>query len=259
MLKIRRSLSLAILLVLFWTCAALAAEPKVLFQTSTLQALMNGVYDGDFSFGELKRHGDFGLGTFAALDGEMVGLDGKFYQVKTDGKVYPVADAMQTPFAAVTFFQADKTLDLSEPLDLKQLESYFLTQWPSRNFPYALKITGNFSYIKTRSVPRQVKPYPPLAEVAKKQAVFELKDVDGVIVGFYHPSYLAGINLAGFHFHFLTADRRAGGHLLDCRIKQARVEMDRLDAVQLRLPGTTAFSQTDLTGDKKQEIDKVEK
>lgn len=255
----RVPLVLAFILLLLTCTAGLAANRQVLFQTSTLQALMNGVYDSDFSFGELKKHGDFGLGTFEALDGEMVAVDGKFYQVKTDGKAYSVSPAQKTPFGEVTFFKADQTLSLSEPLDLKQLESYLAKQLSSSNFPYAIKITGKFSYIKTRSVPRQAKPYPPLAEVAKHQKVFEFRDVDGVIVGFFHPRYLAGVNVTGYHCHFLTADRRAGGHLLDCRIQQAKVELSQMNDIDLRLPGTAAFSRTDLSGDKKQEIEKVEK
>ena len=258
-MNIRRSTPFWVLLFLSLTCSAgLAAEQQVLFQTSTLQALMNGVYDGDYSFGELK-HGDFGLGTFEALDGEMVGLDGKFYQVKSDGQVYPVSPAQKTPFGEVTFFKADQTLNLSEPLDLKQLEQYLSGAAAVRNFPYAIKITGKFAYIKTRSVPRQAQPYPPLMEAAKHQAVFEFQEVEGVIVGFYHPQYLTGVNLPGYHLHFLTADRRAGGHLLDCRVKQVKVELERLDDFQMRLPGNAAFARTDLTGDKKQEIEKVEK
>jgi acetolactate decarboxylase len=258
-MKIPRSGLIAVLFALTLTCAAWAAGPEVLFQTSTLQALMNGVYDSDYSFGELKKHGDFGLGTFEALDGEMVAVDGRFYQVKSDGKVYPVNPAQKTPFAEVTFFRTGKSLNAAEIPDLKKLEQYLSEQMASPNFPYAIKITGKFSYIKTRSVPRQARPYPPLMEVAKQQQVFEFRDVDGVIVGFFHPKYLAAVNVTGYHFHFLTADRRAGGHLLDCRIKQARVELSRVADFQLRLPGLAEFSRTDLSGDKKQEIDRVEK
>jgi len=259
MRTIRRSWWLAVLLAVILNVGALAADRDVLFQTSTLQALMNGVYDGDCSFGELNRHGNFGLGTFDALDGEMVAVDGKFYQVKTDGKVYPVNPAQNTPFGEVTFFKADQTLALSEPLDYQQLEKFILKQLPSQNLPYAIKITGTFASIKTRSVPRQTKPYPPLMEAAKHQTVFEFREVDGVIVGFYHPKYLAGVSVAGFHCHFLTGDHQAGGHLLDCRLKRAKLELSRLDNIHLRLPGTAAFYQTDLSGDKKQEIEKVEK
>ncbi|MCL4502837.1 MAG: acetolactate decarboxylase [Deltaproteobacteria bacterium] len=256
-------ISKAVLAVFFcWllTCSAsLAAEPKVLFQSSTLQALMNGVYDSDYSFGELKKHGNFGLGTFEALDGEMVAVDGRFYQVKTDGKVYPVAPAQKTPFAEVTFFRTDKSVNAADITDLKQLEQYLTERMSSPNFPYAIKITGKFSYVKTRSVPRQARPYRPLTEVAKQQQVFEFRDVDGVIIGFFHPKYLAGVNVTGFHFHFLTGDRRAGGHLLDCRINQARVELSRMADIQLRLPSLAEFSRTDLNGDKKEDIEKVEK
>ncbi len=259
-MKIRRSTLIYALFIFLLTCVAgQAADRKVLFQTSTIQALMNGVYDGDYSFGDLQRHGDFGLGTFQALDGEMVAVDGRFYQVKTDGAAYPVAPTQKTPFSEVTFFRADKTLNLTEPLDLKQLEQYLTDRLPSMNFPYAIRITGKFSFIRTRSVPRQARPYPLLVEVVKNQAVFEFREVDGVIVGFYHPKYLAGINVAGYHLHFLTRDHRAGGHLLDCRIKEARVELDRMDEVHLRLPGNAAFSQTDLSGDKRQDIQKVER
>jgi acetolactate decarboxylase len=258
-MKICRALLFALLLI-FLTCAAgVAAEHHVLYQTTTLQALMNGLYKGDVSFGELQKHGDFGLGTFTALNGEMVALDGKFYQVEADGKVYAVSPAEKTPFAEVTFFQADRTLDLGEPLDLKGLQEYLSKQMPSVNFPYAIKITGKFAYIKTRSVPRQHRPYPPLAEVVKHQKTFEFRNVDGVIVGFYHPKYLAGVNLAGYHLHFLTRDRRAGGHLLDCRTQQVKVELSRMDEFELRLPQSAAFSKTDLSRDKKREIEKVEK
>lgn len=259
MKNMRRSILLAVLLVLSLAGAALAAEQQVLFQASTLQALMNGVYDSDFTCAELSQHGDFGLGTFEALDGEMVAVDGKFYQVKTDGKAYSVGPAQKTPFGEVTFFRTDQTLNLAEISDMQQLEQYLTERLPSQNFPYAIKITGKFSFIKTRSVPRQSRPYPSLAEAAKRQKVFEFRDEDGVIVGFFHPKYLAGINVSGYHFHFLTADRRAGGHLLDCRIKQARMELGRIDDFQLHLPGTAAFSRTDLSGDKKQEIEKVER
>ncbi len=259
-MKIRRTLlSYALFILLLSGSPVLAADHQDLFQTSTIQALMNGVYDGDYSFGELQQHGDFGLGTTDHLDGEVVALDGRFYQVKSDGKVYLVTDAMKTPFGEVVFFKADKTQDLRQPLDLKGLEKYLLNLMSSDNFPYAIKITGTFGYVKTRSVPRQERPYPPLTEVVKHQKVFEFRQVAGNIVGFFHPKYLEGVNVPGFHLHFLTRDRRAGGHLLDCRVKEVRVELARLSEFELRLPDTAAFSKTDLNGDRKQEIDKVER
>ena len=51
-------------------------EPHVIFQTSTIDALLDGAYDGEVTFGQLRDHGDFGLGTFEACDGEMIAVEG---------------------------------------------------------------------------------------------------------------------------------------------------------------------------------------
>ena len=256
----RRTLVLALCLALCLTAGVLhAAEPGRLFQTSTLQALMAGVYDGDLTFQALARHGDFGLGTFEALDGEMIALDGTFYQIKADGRVYPVAGAMKTPFAAVTFFKAGKTHMIEMPLTYQQLLDYVDRLLPSPNLPYAIRVEGLFTAVKTRSIPRQQKPYPPLAAAAKKQAVFELANVKGVIVAFRYPAYLAGVNMSGYHCHFITADRRAGGHLLDCRVEGATVAVDAPPNFYLRLPDSQEFLKSDLTGDRRHELEKVER
>ena len=236
-----------------------AADRPPLFQTSTLQALMGGVYDGDLTMQELARHGDFGLGTFDALDGEMIGLDGVFYQIKADGRVYPTTGAMKTPFAEVTFFKPATTITLPRSMTYKELTDHITGVRPTANLPYALRVEGVFSAVKVRSVPRQQQPYPPLAEVAKQQEVFELTNVRGVIVGFWHPAFLAGVNLAGYHCHFITADRRAGGHLLDCRVEQGSLALDPMAAFFLRLPQHQAFLQAELAGDYSRELEKVEK
>lgn len=259
-MKSRRALVLALCLALCLGAAPLhAAETRRLFQTSTLQALMAGVYDGDLTFQELARHGDFGLGTFDALDGEMIALDGAFYQIKADGQIYPVARAMKTPFAAVTFFKAGRTHMIEMPLKYQQLLDYVTRLLPSPNLPYAIRVDGLFTSVKTRSIPRQQKPYPPLAVAAAKQAVFELTNVKGVIVAFRFPAYLAGVNMPGYHCHFITADRRAGGHLLDCRVEGATVAVDALPNFYLRLPDSPGFLQSDLTGDRRHELEKIER
>jgi acetolactate decarboxylase len=246
-MKSRRALVLALCLAFCLTAGARNnAEPHRLFQTSTLQALMAGVYDGNLTFQELARHGDFGLGTFDALDGEMIALDGAFYQIKADGRVYPVTGAMKTPFAEVTFFKADRTHMLEMPLNYQQLLDYVDRLLPSPNLPYAIRVEGLFTSVKTRSIPRQQKPYPPLAAAAAKQAVFELANVKGVIVAFRYPAYLAGVNMFGYHCHFITADRRAGGHVLNCRVEGATVAVNALPNFYLRLPDSRSLT-SDLT------------
>jgi len=228
-----------------------------LFQASTLNALAAGHYDGDLAFAALKPHGDFGLGTVNALDGEMIALDGQFYQIRTDGIATPVAEDQKTPFAMVTAFSPQTTAALAQPLDFRQLQAHLDGLLSDPNLIYAVKITGRFRWLKARSVPRQTPPYPSLAVAAGRQVIFEFTDVEGTIVGFRLPAYLQGVNLPGYHCHFLTADRRRGGHLLDCRMEQGRVEIAALRNLYLKLPTGVATGQ-DLSRDRRQELEKIE-
>jgi len=231
----------------------------VVFQSSTINALLKGIYDGDVTFGELKRNGDFGLGTFNGLDGEMIGLAGIFYQIKADGVAYPVEDSVKTPFAVVSFFTPDDTLKLDTADSYTQLKQHIDGLLPSQNIFYAIRIDGNFKYIKTRSVPGQQKPYPPLVEVVKEQSIFEFHDIDGTIVGFRSPGYVQGINVPGYHLHFITKDRNAGGHLLECRMQEVTLQIDHINNFFMALPHGGEFYITDLAQDKKKDVEIVEK
>lgn len=229
------------------------------FQASTINALLEGVYDGDINYGTLRQHGDFGLGTFNGLDGEMIAFDGNFYQIRADGKVYPVSDEQKTPFAVVQFFEPDMHRDLNMTLDFASLEDYLQTLLPTTNFFYAIRINGRFPYMKTRSVPRQHKPYPPLVEIAKHQPIFELHDVTGDLVGFRFPDYAQGFNVPGYHLHFLTNDRSAGGHVLDFQLSSGRLALEHTTNFHLELPESGDFAQADLDKDQSQAIHQVEK
>ena len=240
-------------------CANLQKNEDVVFQTSTISALLEGVYDGNVTYKDLKRHGDFGIGTFNNLDGEMIGLEGRFYQIKADGIAYSVLDSMKTPFAVVTFFKSDQTLFLNNPMDCNQLEKHLETILLTKNIIYAFKIEGDFKYIKTRSVPKQSKPYPPLIEVVKDQTTFEFNNVKGTIAGFWFPSYMGEINVSGYHFHFITEDRKAGGHILDCQLHNGRIEIDYLSELFMALPENSEFYNADLTKKKTGELENVEK
>ncbi len=208
----------------------------LVFQISPLEALMRGDYDGPTTFGELKQKGDFGLGTLNGLDGEMVALDGRFYQVRFDGKVIEVEDSEKTPFAVVTFFKATKKSPISRKLEKKTLEVAIDRLLDSKEHFTAVRVGGDFRYIKVRSVPRQNKPYVPLMDVLQRQAVFELKDVKGTLVGFRFPAYAKGVNVPGYHFHFLTEDRTAGGHVLACTVENCTVEIAESCDLFLRVP-----------------------
>lgn len=245
-------------------CAAETADPisggDTLVQISTIDAVLNGLYDGVTDYKTLESYGDFGIGTFEGLDGEMVAVDGKFYQVKADGVAYEVAGSMLTPFASVTYFQADKTLQVPEGLTFSEFQTFLDENLPTENIFYAIKVTGTFSYMKTRSVPGQQKPYPPLVEVTAHQPEFEFTDIGGTIAGFRSPPYVAGVNVIGYHLHFLTDDCKAGGHILDFTISSATVEIDYTSDFLMILPGEGSdFYHLDLTQDKQEELNQAEK
>lgn len=217
---------LAIMTICTSGCLSSPQDRDVLFQTSTISALSEGDFDGNLTYGDLKQHGDFGLGTFDDLNGEMIALADEFYQIKADGKAYSVEDSMETPFAVVTFFEPDKTVSLDKMLDYEQLKQYLDSMLPARDIFYAIEVEGTFKYIKARSVSAQSKPYPSLAEALEEQTIFEFHDVIGSLVGFWCPPYVEGINAPGYHFHFITSDRQNGGHLLDCETDNVKVGID---------------------------------
>lgn len=213
------------------------------FQISTLDALSAGVFQGAMSFRELRQYGNFGVGTFAGLDGEMIGLDNRFYQVKSDGAVLPVADTVQTPFAVVTKFQPTQKITLSGTFTYGELQTALDQKLPSLNYPYALAVAGKFPQLEFRSVPGQAAPYPTLEAVVKQQTLFNFEDVSATLVGFRLPHNMQGINAAGYHFHGLTADKKGGGHLLSGEFRDPTFQIQLIQDWQTSFPDTAAFAQ----------------
>jgi acetolactate decarboxylase len=226
-----------------------------LFQTSTIDALLEGKYEGDVSFTELGERGDFGLGTFDALDGEMICLDGDFFQVKADGLAYAVDGKARTPFAVVTIFEPDVSQTLSIPIDFEALCVYLDGVIGGGTVCAAIRVDGRFEYVKTRSVPRQRKPYPPL----KDQPTFKLRDVSGSLIGFRFPDYAQGLNVSGYHFHFITADRSSGGHVLGCKLASGELYIDHEGGLRLELPPDVSLPTPDQSAAKWETLDRIER
>ncbi len=237
-----------------------APAQNTIMQVSTIDALVAGLYDGTMSCGRLLQYGDFGIGTFDRLEGEMLVLDGTVYQIKADGRVYTPDGSMTTPWAAVCRFGADDTIVLKKRMNFKELEEALDTSISNKNLFYAIKITGTFSYMKTRSVPAQNKPYPPLAEVIKGQSVFEMKNISGTIVGLRCPAYVKGINVPGYHLHFISEDHARGGHILELETDTATCAIDRCNQFFLVLPKEgEAFKKVDLSKDRTKDLYQIEK
>jgi len=258
-MKLIYALISLLLTTLLTSCAIPQQSEKVLVQVSIIDALLDGIYDGETSFENLKKYGDFGLGTFNALDGEMIAFDGEFYQIKADGIAYKVKDSQKTPFAAVTFFKTDRRINVKRGLSLKGFKEWSDKRLGTPNLFYAFKVTGNFKTMITRSVPRQIKPYPQLKDIIKKQSVFEFSNVNGTIVGFKCPPYIKGVNVPGYHLHFLTKDKKAGGHVLAMEINYAILEVSEISDLFISLPKGKAFRNSNLSKDRSDELKKVEK
>jgi len=229
------------------------------YQVSLIDALLTGLYDGTVPLGELKKHGDLGIGTFDKLDGEMLVLDGTVYKMRYNGQAITMPDSETTPFAVVTFFNTDQKTSLADIGSYNLLQEKLQGLIINPNLFYAIRIDGEFDYVKARSVPPQEKPYPPLSRVTEKQSTFEYTKVKGTIAGFWCPKYIDGINVPGFHLHFITGDRTSGGHLLECRLTRGTALVDLTPELHLNLPTTSDFAGIDLTSARGEELQKVEK
>lgn len=255
-MHLRNWMAVAAGLVLSFSARASGDELR---QWSTIDALLRGYYDGVVTLGEARRAGDFGLGTLEGLDGELLITGGRAYQIDSEGRVHEPDDAVRLPFVAVTEFEADIAFDVPAGLDMAALQARIDAARPSPNYVYAVRITGGFAAVKTRSVARQQKPWPPLAEVVKTQSVFNFADTRGEMVGFDCPSWVRGLNVPGHHYHFLTADHTGGGHVLGLVTGEGvRVEMDLTPDFAMRLPRAEAFGGLDLGGDRSAELHAVE-
>jgi len=250
---------LVLAILFFLGCAHAPCQKDVVFQNAPISALLGGCYSGTMSIQEIKKHGDFGLGTLDALNGELIVLDGSFYQVRSDGKVYEVKDSAKTPFAAVTFFKAEQTFFRGPAMDLQALKSFLDDKLPSQNVPYAIKVEGQFETVKVRSPARQQKPYTVLTEAIKEQQIFELKSQTGTLIGFRIPPYMEGVNVPGYHFHFLDQEKTGGGHVIDLRLKNAKIEIDEEDGFLMELPKNKEFLDFHLGGDSGEALAQVEK
>ena len=123
-----------------------------------------------------------------------------------------VDGAARTPFAVVTRFEPTIDARVEGPLEHAELLAALDELIPAGAASCAIRLDGRFELVRARSVPRQSPPYRPLTEVVAEQHVFELRDVAGTMLGFRFPDYAEGIEVSGYHLHFISdGPRRAAG------------------------------------------------
>jgi acetolactate decarboxylase len=229
-----------------------------IYLCAPVNALVEGIYKQNIPVSEIKKHGDFGLGTFNDLDGEMVMLDGNVYQITHDGNVNKIEDDAFTPFVCVTFYKPLTYDDITHEMSSNEFTEWMYSLLPSQNLFYAFRIDGLFAHIKARSVPKQ-ECYRPLVEVSKEQSIFDFQNLKGTLAGFYTPSFMSSLNVPGLHLHFLSTDLKCGGHMLECRPQKVRVGVQFIGLLELALPISLEYLTHDFKRDMEKDLNKIEK
>ena len=249
--------------LLFNTASAVPApaqDRETIYQVALLQSLAMGYFDGSITVKDLKTHGDTGIGTFEGLDGEMIVLDGVVYRANRDLKINVMGDKETVPFSNVTFFEKDFSVKLADVADKESFEKILNEHVDKhgRNSFYVIKVSGTFNEILIRSEAGAKEPYPTLVEALKTQKEITPKNISGTLVGLYCPDFMSSLNSTGWHFHFISADKKIGGHVLDLNLKSGEIQFDKTDSFEMDLPKKENFHALNFKQDMKEDIRKAE-
>ena len=227
-------------------------------QVSLFSVILSGRYGGVIAIGELKKLGNMAIATMDRLDGEVQMIDGVVYQACADGHVYLPNDDATIPFGTVAEFHAEHTVELSDIPSYETFEARIDKFCPEENLPLAIHFTGDFRYMKVRTVSRQERDGIGLADAAKNEAVFERRDVRGDLVGFRLPGYVKGVNAPGWHLHFVDAERQQGGHVVNFSVREGKLQYCYANDFQIRLPDAATLAGLNLTRDWSEELKRAE-
>lgn len=231
-----------------------------LFTVGVGAGLIGGLYDGFYPLRSLKQHGNFGLGAPDKLDGELVVFQGKIYQTQHTGKTFVVDDRHLTSFAMVNFFQPDRKITVPQAMNKEALFHYLDSLLTNVNGMYALHVSASFSYVKTRAFPPvKANDHTPLASMLSLQRFFEFNNVKGDLIGYRLPSFMDNTNISGYHFHFLSEKKDAGGHIIDLKADNITIEIDQLDSYTVQVPATSEFEHFDFKKNRAEDIKSVER
>jgi acetolactate decarboxylase len=218
--------------MVFFICSAISvhadeiSNSSPLYQVSSFAMLEKGNLSAVITVDDMNTYGDFGVGGFEGLDGELSQIDGKIYQIKSDGTVVEPSGDMGVCFGNTIEFNPQYSFQQNESIKMDDLLEKINVSFPDQNIIYAYRIDGYFPEILVRSLPGQDEPYPTLAEVVENQSVFNLQNENGTISGFWFPQWMQGVNYAGFHPHFITESRNAGGHVMDGTAEKVTISVE---------------------------------
>jgi len=239
---------IVLLIFILFSVMLLSADGEgTITQASTINAVLKGLYDGEITFGELKKYGDFGVGYFHKMAGEVLALDGVFYRIKSDGLTEIVKDSDKTPFFMIAMLKSDSDHFTNRKLDYNELKQYILKMLPRKKSFYAIKIKGVFTNLKARTLLRQAKSYSGIGSVIKSQVRFNIpSETKGTLIGFYTPDFMEGVSIPGFHFHFMSEDKTKGGHVNSLNVVSITIEFKELKKFQLLIPENQDYHNANL-------------
>ncbi|MBO4512842.1 MAG: acetolactate decarboxylase [Victivallales bacterium] len=228
----------------------------VFTQISLFSVLLGGRYGGVCSVADVKKYGNMAIATMDRLDGEMQMIDGVVYQACADGRLLLPKDEETIPFGTIAMFAPERELKLEAYPSYEDFEERMKTECTGLNLPLAVHIKGDFQRMKVRAVGRQEKDGVGLAEAARNEAVFELNDTTGDLVGFRLPGYVQGVNAPGWHLHFVDEARKHGGHVVNFTLRQGVMRICRAREFRILLPDV--LEELDLNRDWSEDLHKAE-
>lgn len=237
--------------------AGLRSRETRLYQISSTAALVQGVLQGTLSSARLLESGNFGVGTFENLDGEMIVLNGQIFQMCADGRIKQRLDEFEVPFAQVCRFVSPRICRFSQIRDFASLEAACTLLRTSDNLFHAFRIEAQFDVVHARTV-RRGPEGASLESAGGGEAKFTWRDVSGCLVGFWSPSFTSSFSVPGYHFHFISDDRTRGGHVLDCSFQAAAAGVQVLTEYEVAMPSSGPFLRADLSVDTRAVLRKVE-
>lgn len=233
-----------------------------IYQVSTLQALALGYSRSVVTVNEFMEHGDTGLGTFENVDGEMIVLDGICYQAKPDGSIIQAEDSAGVPFAVTGFVKDGRKFNIAEKKSLDDLKlelTLRIEEDFGLNSIHIARIDGWFNVIHARAGAPYRSHHVSLKDIlSKTQKDFSFEKLYGTLVCVYYPDYMDGINASGWHMHFLSEDRKLGGHVFEASMTSGECLLQKMDRIEIQLPREAAFDTYSLKEASQKEIEEVE-
>ena len=233
-----------------------------MYQVSTLQALALGYSKAVITVEELLTEGDIGLGTFEDVNGEMILMDGHCFRADQDGNVSLIPPETGVPFAAVAKHYGEQEFELKDMQDITSVRTELTRKIEEKfglNSMHVVRIDGVFEKVDARSEAPYRSHHVTLKEMlGKTQKAFVFENIRGSLVGVYFPDYMDGINMPGWHLHFLSEDRSKGGHVFDVSVQEGTAKVDKITNIFINLPKEAAFDTYSLKQDLQNEIKSVE-